>query len=41
MYFSFNKLKELAHLKKDVKVSEIIKAIDSIGFEVEGYEKFS
>ncbi|MBN0919157.1 phenylalanine--tRNA ligase subunit beta [[Mycoplasma] gypis] len=41
MLFSYLKLKKLANLDKSVTVEDIVKAINSIGFEVEGYEKFS
>ncbi|MBN3534359.1 phenylalanine--tRNA ligase subunit beta [Mycoplasma procyoni] len=40
MIFSLNKLKQLANIEK-VELQSIIKAINSIGFEVEDYWKFS
>ncbi|MGY6172340.1 phenylalanine--tRNA ligase subunit beta [Candidatus Mycoplasma pogonae] len=39
MIFSYKKLKTLANI--NVEVNEVVKALNNIGFEVEGYTKFS
>lgn len=41
MLFSLNELKKLAHLNDEVTIDEVVKAINSIGFEVEGYSTFA
>lgn len=41
MLFSFKEIKKLANLPESTKVEEVVNAINSIGFEVEGYEKFA
>ena len=40
MIFSYKKLKELANLTTDVKLEDVLNAINSIGFEVEGTTLF-
>ena len=40
MLFSFKELKRLANLPKEITVENVINVINSIGFEVEGTEKF-
>ena len=41
MLFSFNKLKELASLTPETTVNDVVNAINSIGFEVEEFNKFT
>lgn len=40
MFFSEYKLRELANIDKKITIEEIVKAINSIGFEVEGVSNF-
>ena len=41
MLFSYNELKRLANLTKETTVEDVAKAINTIGFEVEEYNKFT
>ena len=41
MFFSEYKLRELANIDKKITTEEIVKAINSIGFEVEDVFKFN
>lgn len=41
MIFSENKLREIANIDSSITLDEVVKAINSIGFEVESVEKFN
>ena len=41
MFFSETKLRQLANLEEHIKIEDIVNAINSIGFEVEGVTKFN
>ncbi|MBD5422964.1 MAG: phenylalanine--tRNA ligase subunit beta [Mycoplasma sp.] len=41
MFFSETKLRQLANLEGHIKIEDIVNAINSIGFEVEGVTKFN
>ena len=41
MYFSENKLREIANLPSSISTEELVNKINTIGFEVEGVEKFT